>query len=154
MSARFWLFSLTSAGAALASGLGLGLYATTPPRMALSGYESTGPVLQSEDTSVDMASLSGPTAIDCKGCGPTLAQRQMAAMTGGWDGYDDPVVRDYAAQDHAAPEDLLAQADPPPQPVQLPADVERFAAGESGSAQTMQLAQHETNVGMDQQGVP
>ena len=154
MSARFWWFSLTSAGAALASGLGLGLYATTPPRLALSSYESPEPGMKIEENPVDLAGLNGPAEIDCTGCGPTLPQRQMAAMTGGWDGYDDPMVRDYAAQDHAAPEDLLAQADPPPQPVQLPANIERFAAGESGSAQTMQLAQHEINVGMDQQGVP
>ena len=138
MSARFRLFSMASAGAALVGGLGLGLYATTPPRVAMSDYEDSVPASGSEEAPVDMASLTGPTKINCKGCGPTLVQRQMAAMMGGWDGYDDPVVRDYAARDHPPPEDLLAQSDPSPPPVQLPANVERFAAGEVSSPQSAQ----------------
>jgi hypothetical protein len=75
--------------------------------------------------------LNGPALVECKGCGPTLADRQMAANMAGWDGTNDPVVRDYTA-DYAMQDDAM-QADygAPPAPVRtLPASIERFAAGE------------------------
>ena len=147
MSPRFWLFSMASAGAALAGGLGLGLYATTPPRVALS-YDA--PLLSAEPSDAatpDPAELRGPTEIHCIGCGPTLAQRQMAAMmTGGWDGYDDPVVRDYEAQDHAPPDDPLPYGtDALPSPIhQLPANIDRFATGGNTLDPPVQLVQGTT----------
>ena len=145
MSARFWLFSMASAGAALASGLGLGLYATTPPRVSFNDVETSYSEPHESMVQPDPASLNGPAEITCKGCGPTLADRQMAAMTADtWSGYDDPVVRDYASHDYSA------DYDPPPSPAQdlttvasrqLPANVERFAAGESDAPQPVQMAQ-------------
>lgn len=145
MSARFWLFSLASAGAALMSGLGLGLYATTSPRVALQDAPMSLSTTQDNWTDPYPADLNGPAEVRCSGCGPTLAQRQMAAMTGGWNGYDDPVVRDYQAQTKDDPEDLMpaGQDGPPPPPVRrLPANIERFAAGEmEPSPQPVQYAQ-------------
>lgn len=143
MSARFWLFSMTSAGAALVSGLGLGFYATTPPRMAFGELEATRPIAQGTDAAPSLADLNGPVEIRCTGCGPTLAQRQMAMMMGGWDGYSDPVVQDYAAQDYGAPDEpMLPEADAQPSPIhQLPANVDRFAAGEPATPEPVQLAQ-------------
>ncbi|HKY83161.1 MAG TPA: hypothetical protein VJM09_17020 [Sphingobium sp.] len=154
MSARFWLFSLTSAGAALAGGLGLGLYATTPPRIAFA-YEEPAPTLHSEEAAPDGSGLNGPVEIRCKGCGPTLAQRQMASMMGSWDGYDDPIVRDYQAPDPGMPEELLTQPEPTTAAAhQLPATIERFAAGEATASQTVQWAQGGASPAIEGQAVP
>ncbi len=142
MSARFWLFSLASAGAALTSGLALGLYATTPPRVAFTDVEPSYSVSSDPVVTTDGPDLAGPVEIDCKGCGPTLAQRQMTAMMGSWSGYDDPVVQRYEAQDVDAQRDWQPQDDAPPSPVhRLSANVERFASGEGAQPQPTQLAQ-------------
>ena len=144
MSARFWLFSLASAGAALASGLGLGLYATTPPRVAMPAVETPLSATQDSGTRAYPTDLNGPTEITCKGCGPTLAQRQMVSMMGGWSGYDDRLTRDYMAQDKDRPEDLLREdqdAPPAPHAPRLPANVERFAAGEVTAPEPVRFAQ-------------
>lgn len=137
MSARFWLFSCACAGAALTGGYGLGLYATTSPKAALETPLPDAAV--PEDTAYDPAELTGPAIIRCKGCGPTLADRQMAADMAGWDGMSDPMVRDYAAQDDPA---QVGYAEPPPPARTLPASVERFADGESvGSVPPVRIAQ-------------
>lgn len=143
MSARFWLFSLASAGVALTGGLGLGLYATTSPRVAMADAEMPLSAIEDSSAPAGSADLAGPMEISCKGCGPTLAQRQMASMMGGWSGYEDPVVRDYMAQAEDSPEDLLPENHPvPPPPArQLPASIERFAVGETAPAEPVQLAQ-------------
>ncbi|MFC4592899.1 hypothetical protein [Sphingobium tyrosinilyticum] len=143
MSARFWLFSMASAGAALAGGLALGLYATTPPRIAFTDAEIPYSAQQESASQPDVTGLSGPTDIKCQGCGPTLADRQMAVMMGGgWSGYDDPAVRDYMAQEYSADDDApLPQDYEQPTPVRLPANIERFAAGESDGSQPVQIAQ-------------
>ena len=142
MSARFWLFSLASAGAALTSGLALGLYATTPPRVAFTDFEPSYSTSSDPIVAADGADLAGPEEIDCKGCGPTLAQRQMTAMMGSWTGYDDPAVQRYEAQDVQADADWQPQDDAPPSPVhRLPANIERFANGDDAQAQPTQLAQ-------------
>jgi len=144
MSPRFWLFSLASAGSALMAGLGLGLYATTPPRVALADGDAPYSAPQITEAEPDSASLNGPSEIRCTGCGPTLAQRQMAAMVGGgWSGYDDPLVRDYMAQDYGTDEDqpLPSGEIASPSAPQLPDNVERFAAGEYDAPPPMQLAQ-------------
>ena len=144
MSARFWLFNLASAGAALASGLGLGLYATTPPRIATAGGETRLSATRDSGTQAYPADLNGPTEVRCSGCAPTLAQRQMASMRGGWSGYDDRLTRDYMAQDKDKPEDLLAEdydAPPAPSAPGLPANVERFAAGEVTAPEPVRFAQ-------------
>jgi hypothetical protein len=91
MSARFWLFSCACAATALTGGYGLGLYATTSPRAAL---ETPLPqAAMPEDSPSDPAGLTGPAVVDCKGCGPTLADRQMAADLANWNGSNDPAVR-------------------------------------------------------------
>jgi hypothetical protein len=137
MSARFWLFSLVCAGTALTGGYGLGLYATTQPR---AGMETPLPeAAVPEEAGHDPAGLTGPATIRCEGCGPTLADRQMAADMAGWDGADDPAWRDYAARED---EDRTGYAEPPPPVRILPASVERFAAGESeGRFQPVRIAQ-------------
>ncbi|WP_340265692.1 hypothetical protein [Sphingobium mellinum] len=142
MSARFWLFSLASAGAALVSGLGLGLYATTPPRDATPDAEISFPATRDSGAPGYSADLNGPTEVSCNGCGPTLAQRQMASMMGGWDGHDDPVVKEYMAQGKNSPEDLLPDdyATPVPPPRHLSPNVERFAAGDAAAPEPVQLA--------------
>ncbi|MEV5033985.1 hypothetical protein [Sphingobium sp. LMC3-1-1.1] len=91
MSARFWLFSCACAATALTGGYGLGLYATTSPRAAL---ETPLPqAAMPQDSLSDPAGLTGPAVVDCKGCGPTLADRQMAADLANWNGSNDPDVR-------------------------------------------------------------
>ena len=91
MSARFWLFSCACAATALTGGYGLGLYATTSPRAVL---ETPLPqAAMPEDSPSDPAGLTGPAVVDCKGCGPTLADRQMAADLANWNGSNDPAVR-------------------------------------------------------------
>ena len=95
MSVRFWLFSLASAGTALVSGLGLGLYATTPPRSDTFAQSSPGEQndsslrvgTQEQRVSLWSGPNDGPEEIVCIGCGPTLAQRQFAEANGGWDIY-------------------------------------------------------------------
>ena len=142
MSARFWLFSLASAGAALTSGLALGLYATTPPRVAFTDIESSYSASPDPVIATDGGDLAGPEEIDCKGCGPTLAQRQMTAMMGSWSGYDDPAVQRYEAQDVQTDTDWQPLADAPPSPVhRLPANIERFANGDDAPPHPAQLAQ-------------
>lgn len=129
MSARFWLFSLACTGTALTGGYGLGIYATTPPR---AGVETPLPQMAAPqsapyDMTGDMAGLTGPAIIQCKGCGPTLADRQMAADRAGWDGMQDPVVRDYAAQEESGQSGYAA---PVPLEGTEPAPAERFAESE------------------------
>lgn len=140
MSARFWLFSMVSAGAALAGGLGLGFYAVTPPRTALEAYDQSDlTVAQVEEAALNPTLMSGPEEVRCTGCGPTLAQRQMAADFASWDGYGDPIVEDYEAGQPDPPEDLLSSVeDAPPR---LPAQVERFASGEDVAPYPMKIAQ-------------
>ena len=85
--------------------------------------------------------LTGPDEINCKGCGPTLADRQMASMTAGWSGYDDLVVQHYEAQDEQA-DNWQPLEDGPPSPMhRLPANIDRFANGDDAQPQPTQLAQ-------------
>ena len=144
MSARFWLFSMASAGAAMAGGLGLGFYATTPPRAALDGYEDSAFLTErGQEATLDTAELNGPLEVRCRGCGPTLAQRQMYASYGAWDGYEDPAVRDYEATAPDEPQDLLGEVHDVPvsmaQP--LPEPIERFASGEDSPPPPVRIAQ-------------
>ncbi|WP_176592147.1 hypothetical protein [Sphingobium sp. EM0848] len=56
----------------------------------------------------------------------------------GWDGMNDPMVRDHAAQNEAIP---VGNSEPPPAHP-LSASVERFAAGENGGSWgTVRIAQ-------------
>lgn len=103
MSARFWLFSCACAGAALTGGLGLGFYASTPPRMAWSEAALPKASVQQGGDDTALAGMNGPAIIHCKGCGPALADRRRAADMEGWDGMNDPAVRAYEAQDEMAP---------------------------------------------------
>ncbi len=136
MSARFWLFSCASAGVALTGGYGLGLYATTSPR---AWVETALPEATTRnDPPYETAALSGPAIIHCKGCGPTLADRQMAAEMAGWNGMNDPAVREYASQDEEIPVDVV---EPPPRVRTLPASVERFVSDEGGDWGTVRIAQ-------------
>ncbi|WP_313802221.1 hypothetical protein [Sphingobium sp.] len=134
MSARFWLFSLACAGAALTGGFGLGFYATTPPKIGTETVLPEAVPPDGSDHDLTSTDLTGPAIIHCKGCGPTLADRRMAVdmvdMAGG-DGTNDPMMRDYAAQDEVIPTD---EAEPPPAVRTLPESIERFAAGEGEDA--------------------
>ena len=132
MSGRFWLLSVGVMVAAMAMGLGLGRFAVTPSRSHLNGAEDAfasveAPVAVASTTS---ATLAGPGAIHCTGCGPTLNERHDALYTSlDADSYltgtRDPVVRDYLAED-----DVLVAEPPQPLPSRLPAFVRRFAASD------------------------
>lgn len=138
MSMRFW----TCSGALLTGGVVLGLvaggYAThLPPRDLSDPISDTS--IEQAPTEPGFASLSaadqGPGIIRCKGCGPTLAERRMAADNAGWDpdgmitGSSDPVVADYMAQEQPA----SAPVDYPSSDLhRLPVNIQRFADGEGG----------------------
>lgn len=144
MSVRFWLFSVASAGAALAGGLSLGLYATTPPRAAISTYDDSSFVYEERQTATqDLRALNGPQEVKCTGCGPTLAERQYYAAPATWNGYDDPMVQDYDAQEPNRPEDLLTDArdHAPPQVHQLPENIDPFANGDTPAPHPMRIVQ-------------
>ncbi|WP_232307413.1 MULTISPECIES: hypothetical protein [Sphingobium] len=124
---------------ALTGGYGLGLYATTPPRLGTETPLPDAVAPDGSDHDPTSADLNGPAIIHCSGCGPTLADRQMAADMAGWSGMSDPLVRDYAARDEPNQTDY---ADPPPPVRTLPASIERLAAGESdGDWPPVQIAQ-------------
>ncbi|MDX3901463.1 MAG: hypothetical protein QHC40_13280 [Sphingobium sp.] len=137
MSMRFW----TCSGALLTGGVVLGLvaggYAThLPPRDfggPLSDTDTEQATAESDFASVSAAD-QGPVIIRCKGCGPTLAERRMAADNAGWDpdgmitGASDPVVADYMAQEQPA----SVPVDYPPSDLhRLPVNIQRFADGQS-----------------------
>jgi hypothetical protein len=128
---RIWMLSAATVTTAIAMGVALGGYATSPQRPPLENPPEPYDYAQT-DTPVPGPADRGPRTIHCIGCGPTLADRRMAAMTG-YDsdgmisGSRDPVVQDY-----------LAEADPlppveAPVPVirQLPPNIVRFARGPS-----------------------
>lgn len=136
MSPRFWLSSMAVAGTALVSGFGLGLYATSPQKVAPTEAEFPLSDSTGEDPAYEPYAASHgesePVAINCKGCGPTLADRRFAADMAGWDGSQDPLAQDYMAAEHsdaAYPPDEESQP-PRPSVQQLPPLIERFAAGE------------------------
>ena len=144
MSARFWLFSMASVGAALVGGMSLGLYATTSPRAAVAEYDAGSSVVEEAHmASLDMMALNGPQEVKCTGCGPTLAERQFHAASASWDGYDDATVRDYDGQEPGQPEDLLADLDRPMHSPahQLPEEIERFANGDGLAPYPVRVAQ-------------
>ncbi|MET0372291.1 MAG: hypothetical protein ABW039_13060 [Sphingobium sp.] len=130
MSTRFWLASSGVVAGAIVAGLSLGAYAVSPPRSAWADDAAA-----TLDVAVGAVGSSGvddrPSihVVHCKGCGPTLAERQRAADLAGLDldsmisETRDPVVLDYAAQDKAA---LIEPAPPPPS--RLPPMAERLAA--------------------------
>lgn len=138
MSTRFWIFCAGSIGIAAGLGLGLGGYAvgegpvgwrTEPTAAALSDPIAAPPA-------APPAAAPGPAIIRCKGCGPTLAERRMAAdiaelngaelngaeldgagLDGGGliAGTRDPVVRDYMTlEDRPAATRHDPAADPVP----------------------------------------
>lgn len=123
MSPRFRLFSSMCAGAAVMGGSGLGFYATTPPKAGTETVLPQAAMPAGADDGLTLADLTGPAVIHCTGCGPALADRQMAADMAGWDGMDDPAVRDYAAQEELVP---ASYAEPPPTPATqtLPVSIE------------------------------
>lgn len=144
MSARFWLFSMASAGAALAGGVSLGFYATTPQRLAVAAYEDSGFfVEQGQAATSDLTALNGPVDVRCTGCGPTLADRQRYADAATWNGYDDPLVQDYDAQDPARSEDLMTDvSDTTASPAhRLPDEAERLASDDDSAPHPIRVVQ-------------
>lgn len=136
MSTRFWMGSAALIGGSAMLGLAMGSFAISQPPRVLPGYTS-----DISDGIGDSSALArtesdgGPGEIVCKGCGPTLAERRMAADNPGWDadgmigGTSDPVVADYLAQEDKAPPVEL----PPSGMHRLPANIQRFADGEEGA---------------------
>ncbi len=130
-----WIMAGMTMTAAVAMGLGLGTYATSPQAQS----PADEPVA---DAGVDFVAqdavpygaqdMRGPAEVKCSGCGPTLAERQWRADMVGWDpdgiGRDsaDPVVRDYLADEPA--EESAPPA--PPSIQQLPANIVRFAGSD------------------------
>lgn len=136
MSTRFWVGSGALIGGSAMLGLAMGSFVTSLPPRDLPGYANVNSD-DIDDSSV-LASTEpdrGPGEIVCKGCGPTLAERRMAADNPGWDadgmieGTSDPVVADYMAQEAKAPPVEL----PPSEMHRLPVNIQRFADGEEGT---------------------
>lgn len=104
---HFWMTSGALMGAAAVVGWGLGHYVVTPQAPVYASdmilASSIGERADADDQ-VAIASDRGPADIRCTGCGPTLAERRMAADQAGADldgmigGSVDPIVRDYLAQ--------------------------------------------------------
>ncbi|ALR19208.1 MULTISPECIES: hypothetical protein [Sphingobium] len=137
MARTFWIAGASATGAAVLLGMGLGHFVTTPeraPRVAetemfdapeddLAGFAPTTPE-------------QGPAVIRCTGCGPTLAERQMAADQGNWDadgmihGSTDPVVQDYMTSGDGT---AMPVETPPASASRLSPSPERLAAGEDPS---------------------
>lgn len=136
MSTRFWTGSAALIGASAIFGLTLGSFATRVPSRDFGGYATTSSDEVGDSPSMAAQPDNGPGEILCKGCGPTLAERQMAADNPGWDpdgmvtGSTDPMVTDYEAQKDYAP-----LAEPPSTDMhRLPANIQRFADGEEGQS--------------------
>ncbi|WP_022683305.1 hypothetical protein [Sphingobium bisphenolivorans] len=138
MSARFWLFSLACSGAALTGGLGLGVYATTPQKLPWA--ETVLPEATIHQDAYDPAELTGPAIVKCSGCGPTLADRQMATDMAGWDASNDPMWHDYNSQPNYEQANYDAEPEAPAaQP--LPVSVERYATEGSTQPWPVKVAQ-------------
>lgn len=136
MSTRFWMGSAALIGGSAMLGLAMGSFATSTPPRNLSGYASAiGDDIEDSAAPASNNPDRGPAAIVCKGCGPTLAERRMAADNPGWDadgmieGTTDPVVADYMGQDDSPPVVERSPSDAP----RLPANIQRFADGEKGA---------------------
>ncbi|PZU58201.1 MAG: hypothetical protein DI547_10625 [Sphingobium sp.] len=153
MSSRFWIASAFVMAGSIATGVSLGGFA--------SGHDAGGawrerPGYAADDASISDTSLGvqlienppspftdGPTEpVVCKGCGPTLAERQMSA-----DAFvtstDDPWLRDYETQREPAgepaaialPETLPPHgiSSPPPVRPTLPPASAPMSGGSGGS---------------------
>lgn len=108
MSPRFWVIAAGFMLTGLVAGVSLGGFATSSGRVGFrdSGWADTEAATDHTDGSAPGQVLmeqatTAPMSIEpivCKGCGPTLAERQMAA-----DAYDvggvDPYLRDYGRTD-------------------------------------------------------
>lgn len=131
-STRFWLASAGTLCGAAVLGLSLGAYVTGSPASRWEESASTQASLSGmQDTAdLDAAAPRGPDEIKCRGCGPTLAERDRARdmagldLNGLIDGSRDPQVRAYMAQEEALPPPM------PPTAQRLPTMVERFAAAD------------------------
>lgn len=134
MAVNRWISATAVGVAALVGGLGLGAYATSTQGYAAADIPAQVASTDSSDIFLSDSAdtpLSGPEIIDCKGCGPTLADRQwqadMAAYDAGYmvDDSNDPVVREYE-RDY----ERYGSVDPQPSPIhRLPDTIERFARG-------------------------
>lgn len=136
MSTRFWTGSAALIGGSAILGLTMGSFATRLPPREVASYASTASDDGYDSLSADSPQPDhGPGEIVCKGCGPTLAERRMAADNPGWssdgmiDGPDDPVAADYGAQDVSASVPSVSS-----DTHRLPADIQRFANGEEGAS--------------------
>lgn len=136
MSTRFWTGSAALIGGSAILGLTMGSFATRlPPREVISYASTTSDERDDSLSAVSSEPDHGPGEIICKGCGPTLAERRMAADNPGWDpdgmidGPDDPVAADYDAQDVTVPAPSAPSATH-----RLPANIQRFADGEEGAS--------------------
>ncbi|MEC3912480.1 hypothetical protein U5A82_18965 [Sphingobium sp. CR2-8] len=120
LSAHFWMGTGATVAAAAVMGLGLGSYVTSPQaptRMASETMDVGMDEPVATDTSFE--TQTGPGAIHCTGCGPTLADRRWKAdmvgldADGMIDGRNDPVVRAYEAEEGADPSPTLVRPLPP-----------------------------------------
>ncbi|MEJ7934398.1 hypothetical protein WG907_09045 [Sphingobium sp. AN558] len=111
MVMRFWLASGGVMMAGLMAGMGLGSYATHIPAASPVPFEGEADdmgasTIGHDDSGPSAIALRGPSEISCKGCGPTLSDRRMAA-----DMAELPVPR------YLADEDYRQQFDDLPTPV-------------------------------------
>lgn len=126
MSMRFNLCSGGLLVASVIGGLTIGSYATRVPVSEAGAPYSTDLATAQDSAASDAAADTAPRTIVCKGCGPTLAERRMAADQASLDadsyisGSRDPVVVDYMQAQ------VAEAAPPPPPPQMLPVAAQRF----------------------------
>jgi hypothetical protein len=112
MSPRFWMIAAGFVVSGLFAGASLGGFAAGHAQGGLAGSQwATSDAFQSVPDHLMYGSGGRPAKADtppepvapvvCKGCGPTLAERQMMADGYGGDAVD-PYLRDYARSDYDA----------------------------------------------------
>ena len=127
MVMRFWLAGGGVMISGLMAGMGLGSYVTHIPASPPSSLQADDGSASAStsglaDSGPSPDALRGPMEIDCKGCGPTLPERRMAADMAalpvpnyGEQSYDDPPLPDPAMTR------AIADAAPPTSPTPLAA---------------------------------
>lgn len=131
MSLRFWIAAGGVALSAAVAGYGLGGFAggrfaggvwgdrSTSQAMSTPNSTEESDVAFGQKAQPNPAEEAAPEKIVCKGCGPTLAERQMTADAYAT-GASDPVLAEYATQDSMAtvqpdrgPPNVVATIRPP-----------------------------------------
>ncbi|MGV3770321.1 MAG: hypothetical protein ACO1NM_09855 [Sphingobium phenoxybenzoativorans] len=151
MSSRFWIVGGAVMLLSIAAGYGLGGFAGGRfgggVWQDLRGYENTQAEAGSDEQALSDTSVSNlnpadggdlpptPDEIVCKGCGPTLAERNMMGNAYAI-GENDPALRDYEAQGDSAEHEAAA-------PPTVVATVKKAAPGAAGMVEPTRPAQQQ-----------